>query len=254
MFPQTTGYLQDPILDANRMPFFDFLRDVLYDQPFDSAKPAPVDPQGIAMLDFCNDTSLELTDMDFGLLDYWNMDPVADGNAPRQNLNTSSLPETANEISQIRQSLVKVWTESPWRWQPRNIDTGYGLLGEVPVSSDTQGIRIKGNERISSERLDLPCRDKVLAITLGACKPTNTTHRVAASFPSVEVLDTMIHIFLAEHSCQVSNWIHIPTLKFNEQWPEWIAGATAGGAVATSISTLRKFGYSVQEAIRMCIP
>lgn len=253
---------QPPVPDPGHMPFFDFLRDVLYEQPIDASR--VIDPQTMSVLDFCSNNSLELTDMDFGLLDYWNMDGMADGSiAPPPPIlqgDFSNRPETANEISQMRQNLVRVWTDSPWRWQPRqDIDTGYGHLGDLPVSaSDTASLNVqgrgKGLERMSTEKLDHPSRDKVLAMMLATCRSDATSQRVAGSFPTTEFLDTMIHIFLASQACLVSGWIHFPTLKLQGRYPEWIAGAAAAGAVISSVPTLTKFGYAVQEAVRISMP
>ncbi|PNY28033.1 Early growth response protein 3 [Tolypocladium capitatum] len=243
------------ILDMNRTPFFDFLRDILYEQSFDPSK-VP-DSQGLAVLDFCDNANLELTDMDFGLLDHWNLGGMMEGTFPVQEIATQSANST--EISQMRRSLVQAWTESPWRWEPKSHDTGYKDQGFLPVSAnDTSSAQFQESherlERVVAEKLEQPARDQVLAIVLSTIRPRNTTSRVAASFPTVEVMDTLVHIFLAAQACQVDEWIHFPTFKLNEQWPEWIAMAAAIGGGLTPLPTLRKFGFAIQEAVRISIP
>ncbi|KAJ3485822.1 hypothetical protein NLG97_g6741 [Lecanicillium saksenae] len=244
------------MIDPATMPFFDFLRDVLYDQPFNPSRAA--DPHGLAVLDFCDNTSLEMTDMDFGLLDNWNLDLM--GNMPRTAREGSiSRPETASEVALMRNALVTGWTESPWRWQPKDHDTGYTELGHMPVSnSQAAKMHLKRGAshavRVSLEKLEQSGRDRLLSVMLSTCKTDSSRNQVAASFPTVELMDGMIHIFLAAHACQVSGWIHFPTFKLNEQWPEWIGTAAAAGAVSTPVPTLRKFGFAVQEAIRITIP
>lgn len=244
------------IIDSAATPFYDFLRDVLYGQPFNPTRAA--DPHGLDVLDFCDNTSLEMTDLDFGLLDNWNLDIL--GNMPRSTREGSfSRPESANEVSQMRNALVHGWTESPWRWQPKDHDTGYNELGHMPVGSSQaakQHLERGGNQasRVLREKLEQSGRDRLLAVVLSTCKTNTAVNQVAASFPTVELMDGMIHIFLAAHACQVSGWIHFPTFKLNEQWPEWIGTAAAAGAVSTPVPTLRKFGFAVQEAIRITIP
>ncbi|EGX94073.1 C6 and C2H2 transcription factor RegA-like protein [Cordyceps militaris CM01] len=252
MLAQPTSNMMDP----TAIPFFDFLRDVLYEQPFNPSR--TVDPHGLAVLDFCDNTSLEMTDMDFGLLDNWNLDLV--GNMCRSTREGSiSRPETAGEVAQMRNALVRGWTESPWRWQPKDNDTGYTELGYMPVSS-SQAAKMhlkKGDNsalRVSQEKLEQSGRDRLLSSVLSTCKTDSSRNQVAASFPTVELMDGMIHIFLEAHACQVSGWIHFPTFKLNEQWAEWIGTAAAAGAVSTPVPTLRKFGFAVQEAIRLTIP
>ncbi|KAF7553026.1 hypothetical protein G7046_g7211 [Stylonectria norvegica] len=242
----------------DRLPFSDFLRDVLFEQPFDPARLAEGQGEGgLAVLDFCNDSNLDLTDIDFSLMDHWNGDSVpADGMLVQQDV----LPaDKTVDIAQMRQSLVKVWTESPWRWDPNANDTGYREQGNLPVPTvDANSIQLQqrrtGLVQLVQEKLEPSARDRVLGMVLGSCRQNSTASKVASSFPSVDALDTLIHIFLNSHACQVSEWIHFPTLKLNDQWPEWLAVVAAGGAVQTPFQTLRKFGFALQEAVRITIP
>lgn len=246
------------VVDAAREPFSDFLRDVLYEPPLDPSR--LVEGQGLAVLNFCDNADLELNDMDFGLLDHWNIDgmgaaappPSAQDFTPR----TDDFPV---DLSQMRQTLTKVWTDSPWRWHPKNVDTGYGEQSNLPVPRldatspvfQESGQRL---DRVIEDKLEPSGRDRVLGIVLSTCRTNNVMTRVASSFPSVEVMDTLIHIFLASHACQVSGWIHYPSFVLNAQWPEWLAVVAAAGAVLTPIHTLRKFGFALQEAVRVTIP
>lgn len=244
----------DPNADAEEntnVPFTDFLRDVLYEQNLDQSRLA--ENQGLAVLDFCSNTNMELTDMDFGLLDHWNVDGMVGQSMPAQ----QSTPRTEKpvDITQMRQSLVKVWIDSPWRWDPKVHDNGYREQSNLPMPfGDTASAKFQERrrkmDRVVKQKLEQSGRDRVLAVVLSICQQHATSTRVAASFPSVEVLDTLVHIFLNSHACQVSEWIHFPTFKLNEQWPEWIAVAAAGGSVLTPSPTLRKFGMALQEAVR----
>ncbi|PHH69008.1 hypothetical protein CDD82_130 [Ophiocordyceps australis] len=243
-------------INLNHSPFSDFLRDILYQQPFDPARCS--DTQSLAPLDFCDNSNLELTDVDFGLLDYWNLDCMTQGTLPipESGHHTS---EDAAGISQMRPSLVQAWAVSPWRWDPKSNDTGYKEQGFLPLSAkDTSSAQFLESrnrlQRVVSEKLEQPSRDRVLAIVLSTCGKNLTANRVASSFPTVEVLDVLVHTFLAAQACQVDEWIHFPTLKLNEQWPEWIAMAAAMGGALTPMPTLRKFGFAVQEAVRVTIP
>lgn len=235
----------------NHLPFSDFLRDVLYEHSLEPNKMA--EAQGMAVLDFCDDTNLDLTEMDFGILDHWNGDSIMT-NAMSTNSGTPQT-DTSVDISQMRQNLVRVWTESPWRWDPTTHDSGYREQNNLPLPvGDTASAQFqehgKQMEKLVKEKLELSARDRILAIVLSTCRQHSTTNRVAASFPSVDVIDTLAHIYLNSHACQVSGWIHFPTFKLNAQWPEWIAVAAAGGAMLTPVLTLRKFGLALQEAVR----
>ncbi|KAM0481349.1 hypothetical protein ACHAPX_003453 [Trichoderma viride] len=243
-------------MDFNRTPFFDFLRDVLYQQPLDL--PRPTESQGPAVLDFCDNMDMDLTEMDFGLLDHWNLD-LEGGGALITPALVGQNPQNSAEMSQMRQNLANVWGELPWKWEPTAKDSGYTEQGNLPISakdlSNAQYQETKKNlERVVDQKLNLSSRDQILAIILKTCRDPSTAGRVAASFPNVDVMDTMMQVFLAAHLRQVSTWIHFPTLKLNSLWPEWVGNAVAAGAVLMPAPTLRKFGFAIQEAVRITIP
>lgn len=238
----------------DRLPFGDFLRDILYEQNFEH-QDRMTENQGLAVLDFCDDTNLELSDFDFNTLDTWNADNGI--NMPIQ----QETPETDSsiDISQMRERVVKVWTDSPWRWQPKGPENTYEEAKNLPVSSG-KAVTLQAQEarkwldRVVNEKLEQSLRDRVLGLVLKACRQETIFNRVASSFPSCELMDTMIHIFLHFHACQVTGWIHFPTFKLNGQWHEWIAAAAAAGAVLAPYPTLRRFGLALQESYRLTIP
>ncbi|KAF4984072.1 hypothetical protein FZEAL_651 [Fusarium zealandicum] len=238
----------------DHIPFCDFLRDVLYEQQCDhSARMA--EGQGLAVLDFCNNSNLELSDMDFGLLDHWNTDGTTDTMPVQQ-----ETPETDSSVDIAHfHSLVNAWDVSPWRWNPVANDNAYHEQGNLPVPKrDIATIQAqaskKGLQKVVDQKLDLSARDRVLALVLSACRPDSMSNRISSSFPSTEVMDTMVHIFLNSHTSQVSEWIHFPTFKLDEQEPEWISGAASSGAVLAPVPTLRKFGLALQESVRLIMP
>lgn len=242
------------MVDMNRLPFSDFLRDVLYDQQqqqqqqMDSQKMA--EAQGLAVLDFCDDANLEMNDLDFGMLDNWNIGNVHGMLATDPNLaNYVSQPEDTADMSRMRQRLVKIWTNSPWRWMPDgHKDNIHNQKSGLPLA-DINSTQLKP-DRIIHDKLDSSGRDKILAIVLSTCQNNVMLSRVASSFPSTEVMDSLVHIFLAWHLCQVSEFIHFGTFALNAQCPEWTAVAASAGGILTSVQSLRKFGFALQEAVR----
>lgn len=262
-------YQQDHnMLDMARLPFSDFLRDVLFEQ----SQGHSMDPsrmveahgahhgahgQGLAVLDFCDDGNLELNDMDFGLLDHWNVgngeamlatDPSLSNYVPNNQV------EDTADMSRMRQRLVKIWTHSPWRWMPDKQDSGYVEQNNLPLTQGEVSSTQLRLDRVIRDKLEAPGRDKILAIVLSTCRDNAMMGRVASSFPSNEVMDALVHIFLAWHLCQVSEWIHYGSFRLNAQCPEWLAVAASAGAILTPVATLRKFGFALQEAVRKLAP
>ncbi|GKT42350.1 early growth response protein 1 [Colletotrichum spaethianum] len=236
------------------LPFSDFLQNVIYEPGMEVSRMA--EAQGLAVLDFCDNSNLELNEVDFGLLDHWNMDGMGTAGS-----NQSFTPRTDDSVDlvQMRQNLVKVWTESPWQWAPNKLDSGYVEHPNFSVPADDTSSAAfqesrKKHARIVRDRLDQSGRDQILAIVLSTCKSDSIMSRVASSFPSLEVMDSLIHIFLASHFCQTSQWIHHGSFSMSSQWPEWLAVAASSGATLTPVQTLRKFGFALQEAVRVTIP
>ncbi|KAI8632365.1 hypothetical protein F5Y19DRAFT_420849 [Xylariaceae sp. FL1651] len=249
-------YATNSTTDMTHQPFSDFLRDVLYTQTLDSSRLA--EAQGLAVLDFCDDTSYELNEMDFGMLDHWNLDATG-GRPVVTQAGTPQTDDSSVDMTQMRRKLVKIWTDSPWRWIPDKRDHGYREYGNLPLPYRDSGSqqfqeRQRRMDRVVQDKLDSSSRDKILAVVLGTCRSDVIRMRVAASFPSAEIIDTLTHIFLAAHLCSVSGWIHFGTLVLNSQWPEWLATAAAAGAITTPVPTLRKFGFAIQEAVRLALP
>ncbi|KAK5663369.1 hypothetical protein OQA88_3797 [Cercophora sp. LCS_1] len=234
--------------DMAHPPFSDFLRDVLYEQSMQDHQ-RMAEAQGLAVLDFCNNANLELKDLDFGLLNHWNVEDALGYQQPKQ--------DDSVDMSAMRLKLVKIWTESPWRWNPGKSDTGYTEQSHLPLSvRDAQGDQgdCRKVGKVIKDQLQSSSRDKILAVILSNCRENSVRARVAASFPSTEAMDSWVHIFLASHLCQVSAWIHYGSFSLNSQWPEWLAIAASQGAVLTPVPTLRRFGFALQEAVRLTIP
>lgn len=251
------SYQGHPVVDMNRLPFSDFLRDVLYDQQQQQIDHSRiVEAQGLAVLDFCDDGNLDMNDLDFGMLDNWNVGNVQGMLATDPNLANfvSNQPEdSAADMSRMRQRLVKIWTDSPWRWQPDgHKDNIHSQKSGLPIA-DINSTQLRP-DRIIQDKLDPSGRDKILAIVLSTCQNNVMLSRVASSFPSNEVMDSLVHIFLAWHLCQVSEYIHFGNFSLNMQCPEWLAVAASAGAILTPVQTLRKFGFALQEAVRVTIP
>jgi len=230
-----------------RAQFPDFLRDVLYDQSLGNLAKSS-EAQG-PMLDFYDDVNLDFNEFDFSILNHWIPDPAPDVAAQTTN------PQDPVGMTEMRSTLSKIWTESPWRWTPGNTDNRFTEQPNLPLpsydanSSRTHESRMAIN-RVAKEPLRPSCRDKILAIVLSTCRDSNMASRVASSFPATDTIDSWINMFLAAHMCQVSSWVHYGSFSLNNQWPEWLAVAAAAGAILTAVPAFRRFGLALQEAIR----
>lgn len=234
-----------------QQPFMDFIQSVIYGQDRVLRSPGTGTGPSAGVLDYYDDASLDMNDVDFGMLDNWNVGNIHEMIAADPNLAAfmSQQPEDSTELSDIRKRVVSIWSESPWRWMPDerkdNIDAEKNNLSLGDVTS----AQLRP-DRVVDDKLEPSCRDRIMAIVLEACSNNTILSRVASSFPSVEVMDSLAHVFLAWHLIQVSEFVHFPSFSLNEQPPQWLGSAAAAGAISIPIASLRKFGYALEEAVR----
>ncbi|KIH93632.1 C6 transcription factor RegA [Sporothrix brasiliensis 5110] len=104
-------------------------------------------------------------------------------------------------------------------------------------------------------RLNNTSRDKILTVVTYNCRRENVA-RVVTSFPTVELLDTLLQFYLTSPVAQASAWLHLPSFHDNPNdcRPELLAALAAAGAVLTADSTLSKLGFAIQECLRIAVP
>ncbi|KAL8343897.1 hypothetical protein RB601_004428 [Gaeumannomyces tritici] len=204
--------------DVN-VPFSDFMRGILYQHGTDTPSDT-TSLHGLAVLDFCNTSNLELDDIDFSFLGNWGIarDGASLQQAPQlhqhqqeqqvetqhqqhqheyqQQCDEDSCTSDGDSpgISSLRHRLVKLWDDDRLRWAPNPQNTGYDDQENLPVPSATAAMA------------------------------------EAASF-AYDALGAV-----------------------SSRPPDLLACCAAAGATMTSNLTLRKFGFAVQEAVGIVIP
>ena len=106
---------------------------------------------------------------------------------------------------------------------------------------------------IPKKELSHTARDRILAMMLRITSGTASS-RIIASFPSLDILRDLIHhalIHIMER--QIGNFIHVPSFDMNKQRPELLGAIIAYGSITSPSPAVRKFGYALQETIRIAI-
>lgn len=249
--------------DFDDSSFADFLRDVmmpatpsaLIDPTLDFMNPSQSSRD---VFDFGMDTSLDFTDMDFGWIDSQNTSgPV--------NFNFSVFPDsvigqelnggqkTPDVSTGINLSTV-AFEKSLWLWAPNPTDTAYAQQGNLSLPrKDMIPLEARLGPDLLDQRLEQNSRDNILAMLLKTCEPGNVS-RVVTSFPSADLLDSLIHLFFRSELSQIDSWIHLPTFRPQSQRPEFNGIIIAAGAIQSAIPTVQKLGFAIQEAVRMALP
>lgn len=106
---------------------------------------------------------------------------------------------------------------------------------------------------IAKKPLSLSMRDRILAMILRTAS-AQATERTIASFPPLEILRDLIHLaFVRMRDLQAIPVIHVPSFDLNEQRPELLAAFIAYGSIYSPSPSVRKFGYAIQETVRIAI-
>lgn len=263
MQSEESGVLE---LEGNYFP--DFLKDLMTPASFEPSStfgnplfyPSRVDTP-LNVMDFGIDTNLEFSDLDMGFLDAFNGKNLPPLESIDVHIDEAQTGNEENEEGYEFRRGVALGAEafrksSLWGWTPAHQDHGFAEQGNLslPVNdADSPEARLNFDRQILSERLSPSSRDKVLAMVLGTCQPANIS-RVVSSFPSAEVLDNLMQHFFDQASSRIDSWIHVPTFRANAKRPEYLSAIVAAGAVFTPLSTVRKLGFALQEAVRLGLP
>lgn len=147
---------------------------------------------------------------------------------------------------------------SHWRFRPSVNDHAgaeeHNLsLPVAPMDNASPESWISLDWRVTCAKLGVAACDRILAMVVESCRPENL-RRAIASFPSVELLDTLFQYFLTSPIARADSFIHSATFNPNDKRPELLAAMAAAGAVLTSDLTLTKLGYAIQECVRLAVP
>lgn len=237
----------------------EFLRDVMSPHsmlPADAM--GDLIPQSYPPRDIFNfgiDANLDFNDLDFGWIDSQN-------SVPAWNSNWSSENDPAVDRSQqapddVRSSInagAEAFERSLWRWAPQKQEHAYAEQVNLSLPyKDLQSLEARLGPEILAHRLEQNSRDRILAMLLSTCEPVNVP-RVVTSFPSAEVLESLMHLFFRSESTKTDSWIHLPTFRPQSQRPEMNGIVVAAGALLSTVPTVRKLGFAIQEAVRLAIP
>ncbi|KAK4031276.1 hypothetical protein C8A01DRAFT_21482 [Parachaetomium inaequale] len=202
---------------------------------------------------------IDLDDLDLRFLDRYNTTvPFELGGAP---FSEPSHPTPSMGISSVPHPVVsasEAFRNHHWRFRPNPKDNGAAEEHNLSLPSDTRDhpspeSQISFARRVTPARLGSATRDNILTIVIKSIRPDNL-HNAVASFPSVELLDTLIQFYLTSPLARADSFIHAATFDPNEKKAELLLAMAAAGAVLTSDLTLTKLGYAMQECLRKAIP
>ncbi|KAK0101287.1 hypothetical protein ONS95_006464 [Cadophora gregata] len=259
------------IMEVNDNLFADFLREIMMPHqagPYDGQMHVDgAETPSAAFRDlfsFGQDSNLELNNQDYNLMDFYQGKSIGEPSVPRPP-NRASISfqaetpqsEATNQPSTESLALgTEAFKRSLWCWTPVRQDAGHQEQSNFnlqPEDAPNLGTQFVVSEQVAAKVFGPEARDKIVAMILSTCERGNFP-KVMSSFPSAELLNSLMQCFLASHIAQNDTWIHLPTLKINKLRPELLASFLAAGAMFSSSLTIRKLGFAIQEAVRFSVP
>ncbi|KAL6235085.1 hypothetical protein BDW75DRAFT_230591 [Aspergillus navahoensis] len=222
-------------------------------------------PSGIrtprGLITFALPTDLDLNMVDLSFLESYNSQIPFEFDEQAPSLSLAGSPSEARETSVEEGShrSARSMQHLRWRFVPAPQDHGYCehenllLPTEASASSRTPPNTDEITGRSAAEQnLDLFSRDKILGIVLSQMK--HPISAVLSSFPSVQLLDSLIRYYLTAPFSSAHSWIHRGTFSPQKVCPELLLAMAAAGAVLTPDPSVRKLGFAMQEVVRLQLP
>jgi hypothetical protein len=212
----------------------------------------------MGVLDFDTSMSIELNDVDLRFLEAYNTNVPFEQDFSSQKSRADDFP-TGDSADPPRSAAACTETfRNHWRFRPSAQDNGSAEeqnLSLPPIGQDhaSPESRIPLGRRVTCAKLSVSSRDKILASIVQSLHFGNLA-RAVESFPSVELLDTLLQYYLASPVARSACFLHAATFDPNKKRPELLAAMVAGGAVLTADPALSKLGLAIQECLRAAIP
>jgi hypothetical protein len=245
--PSSSGFTipdEDPMIDIDDSSLAEFLQDIMTrGSPNYSNDNPSMDliPQNSSwdVLNFGIDSSLDFNDMDLGWISshnqtaLFNYDMFSDLNGPPLDQGQQT-PDVQPSITLGAEAFRK----SLWTWLPGQLEHAFMEVSNLSLTSkDMEGLESRGSPDISDHQLEQTSRDDILAMVLSMNSQHGGISRVIPSFPSTQLLNRLMHMFLKSEATNVHSWIHLPTFRPRTQGPEFNAIVIASGAILSAVPT-----------------
>jgi hypothetical protein len=266
----------DAILDIDESSLAGFLQDIMtrgspnYSQDNISIDLIPQDSSW-DVLNFGIDSSLDFNDMDLGWITSHNQTTAFKYNMSTD-YNDKAL-DHGQQTPDVQPSIIlgaEAFRKSLWNWLPGQLEHAFMEVSNLSLShKDMEGLESRDSSDITDHQLEQSARDDILAMVLSMNSQQGGISRVITSFPSTQLLNRLLHIFLRLELAKMDSWIHLPTFRPRTQGPEFNGIVIASGAIMSSVPTgmifssvliinltllVRKLGFAIQETVRLALP
>lgn len=204
------------------------------------------------VFNFTQDVDLGPLDFDFSFLAGGLTRPSSAQGLPNEDSSAAETDDTSQSDMQLRSEAFK---KSPWSWShwiPQRTHNTYSELNEINiehqrVNEDDQ--LTPGTERRLHCNIENEARDRMIRVVT----QTADTRLTIPSFPSLELLEDLIDVFLMEENSAIDSFIHTSSFSPPSCRTELLLAMVAAGATYIALAPVWKMGLVIQEVVRMAL-
>lgn len=163
---------------------------------------------------------------------------------------------TSNEAA-VSSEAVKAYDHALGNWRPRPKDFLTQDIMSLSISPKEQ-TSMKGHmgyfdPTVIPDQMPSARRDEMVIIA-SHCFATSRSTQPIPCFPSVEILDELLKIFLTAQKDQPMSFIHIPHFSASNCEISLLMACIAAGAASSPNLTAHRFGLALVEVLRRDLP
>ncbi|KAI3578698.1 hypothetical protein IWW34DRAFT_737944 [Fusarium oxysporum f. sp. albedinis] len=169
-------------------------------------------------------------------------------------------PTPSNRVSGqvgVSAEAVRAYDNTLGNWYPRPKDYLAPDKASISIAPDVQKAMLGclGNldPGVINHRLSAARRDEIVVVVAGRFSAGQTLQAVP-NFPSVEILDELLKIFLGTQRGPLTSMIHLPTFNPDNCDLWLLMTCIASGAVTSPNLAAHKFGLALLEVLRWYLP
>ncbi|KAJ6107574.1 hypothetical protein N7523_008897 [Penicillium sp. IBT 18751x] len=145
-----------------------------------------------------------------------------------------------------------VFQQSMWRWDPTMFDNCGAERANISIQvgpMDCPETCMAATSQMWSQDISSALRDKILVLVLSTLGP-QATHTVLPSFPTLGLLNSLMHHFLNGHAENIASWLHLPTFDAEKVRTQLLLMIIAAGAITCTHPMIQQLGFALQEVVR----
>jgi hypothetical protein len=234
---------------SNQVPAF-------FDDTFQDFGYVPGDSQYNQGFGFTPRDSYLSQDLDFGM---WDIDldsvELAYQNVDNSQLQANNSIKKAGDAPVAQKDISKryaAFERSPWVWNPTQKDQAMNDSSNLNLDEEsipsvlTPASPAASMDEFTSCCINSKMRDQMLGLLFTLRKTANQV----PSFPSLNLLNSIIQIYFVQASFFVDHFIHAATLNPEKTLPQLFIAIVSAGSTLISTPAIWKMGLALQEVVR----